>query len=71
VVDGVNDLRLGNPPETELDGGEDSEGAQSFGKVLEILAETPVTPEPGEGAFDHVAPRRGDEAFISSLRLTP
>jgi hypothetical protein len=48
VIYWVNDLRPGKPPESELDGGDGSEGAQSFGKVLEILAETPVASEPGE-----------------------
>jgi len=32
----------GKPPESKLAGGEGSEGAQSFGKVLEVLGETPV-----------------------------
>jgi hypothetical protein len=29
-------------PEGKLDGGESNEGAQGFGKVLEVLGETPV-----------------------------
>jgi hypothetical protein len=39
---GVHDLRPGKPPESKLDGGEGNEGAQSFGKVLEVLGETPA-----------------------------
>jgi hypothetical protein len=43
------DLRPANPPESKLDGGAGKEGAQSFSKVLEILDETPIASEPGEG----------------------
>jgi hypothetical protein len=46
------DLRPGKPPESKLQGGEGKESAQSFGKVLEILDETPVASEPGETALD-------------------
>jgi hypothetical protein len=42
----------GQPPEGELDGTEGHEAGQGFRKVLKVLGETPVTPEPGEGAFD-------------------
>ena len=45
---GVHDLRPGKPPEDWLDGGEGNEGDQGFGKVLEVLGETPVAYEPGE-----------------------
>ena len=47
---GVHGLRTGEPPEGQLDGGEGYEGGQGFGKVLEILGETPVSAEPREGA---------------------
>ena len=39
------------------------EGAQGFGKVLEVLGETPVASEPGEGALDHPTARPNDEAL--------
>jgi hypothetical protein len=54
----VGDLRPGKPPEGKLDGGESNEGAQGFGKVLEVLGETPVASEPGEGALDHPTARQ-------------
>jgi hypothetical protein len=38
----VHDLRPGKPPEGQLDGGEGNEDGQGFGKVLEVLGETPV-----------------------------
>ena len=38
----TSDLGPGKPPESKLQGGEGNEGAQSFGKVLEILDETSV-----------------------------
>jgi hypothetical protein len=41
--------------------GERNEGAQSFGKVLEVLGETPVPPEPAEGALNHPSPGQDDE----------
>jgi hypothetical protein len=52
--------------------GEGNEVGQGFGKVLEVLGETPVSSEPGEGTLDHPAARQDDEAkpFMSSLRLT-
>jgi hypothetical protein len=53
AVCGVHDLYPDKPPEGELDGGEGNEGGQGFGKVLEVLGETPVSAEPGEGALDH------------------
>jgi hypothetical protein len=39
-----------------------SKAAKGFGKVLEILGETPVASKPGEGALDHPAARQDDEA---------
>ena len=48
----TSDLGPGKPPESKLQGGEGNEGAQSFGKVLEILDETPIASEPGERALD-------------------
>jgi hypothetical protein len=50
-----------------LDGGEGNEGGQGFGKVLEILGETPVSAEPGEGALDHPAARQDDEAVQNPI----
>jgi hypothetical protein len=47
----------------QLDGGEGNEGGQGFGKVLEVLGETPVSSEPGEGALDHPAARQDDKAL--------
>ena len=44
--------------EGEPDGGEGNEGAQSFGKVLQILGKTPVAAKPGESALDHPAVAR-------------
>ena len=32
-----HDLRPGEPPEGQLDGGEGNEGDQGFGKVLEVF----------------------------------
>ena len=61
AVCGVHDLRPGKPPEGELDGGEGREGGQSFRKVLEVLGEAAISPEPGESAT---------KPFMSSLRLT-
>jgi hypothetical protein len=40
---GVHGLRPGKPPEGWLDGGEGNEGGQGFGKVLEVIGETPVS----------------------------
>ena len=70
TVYGVHDLRPGKPPEGELDGSEGHEGGQSFRKVLEILGETPVASEPGEGALDHPAARQNDKALYVVVRLT-
>jgi hypothetical protein len=58
-------------PDDQLDRGEGSEGAESFGKVLEVLAETPVASEPGEGAPDRVAARQDDEALHAIARRLP
>jgi hypothetical protein len=71
-----HDLRPGKPPEGELDGSEGHEGSQSFRKVLEVLGETPVTPDPGEGALDHPAARQNDEALyvvtpLDDLQVQP
>src|SRR5262245_43115424 len=44
-----NDSRPGKSPEGKLDGGGRDEGGQAFGEVLEVLGETPVSSEPGEG----------------------
>ena len=48
----MHDLRSDEPHEGQLDRGEGNEGGQGFGKVLEVLGETPVSAEPGEGALD-------------------
>jgi hypothetical protein len=42
----VHDLRPGQTPEGKLDEGKGNEGGQRFGKVLEILDETPISSEP-------------------------
>src|SRR5438477_8957573 len=52
------DLRPGEPPEGQLNGGEGNEGGQGFGKVFEVLVETPVASEPGERALDNPAARQ-------------
>ena len=57
------DLRPGEPPQGQLDGGEGNEGGQGFGKVLEVLSKPPVSAEPGEGALDHPAAWEDDEAL--------
>ena len=57
-------LTAGKPREGELDGSEGHEGGQSFRKILEILGETPVAREPGEGALDHPAARQHDETLF-------
>ena len=44
-------LRPGEPPEGRLERGEVNEGGQGFGEVLEVLGETPIAAEPGEGAL--------------------
>src|SRR5271165_505897 len=64
-----HDLRPGEPPEGQLDGGEGNEGGQGFGKVFEVLGETPVSSEPGEGALDHPTVRENDEALRVVARL--
>src|ERR1700730_12299144 len=46
-------LRPGEPPDGQPDGGEGNEGGQGFGKVFEVLGETPVASEPGESALDN------------------
>ena len=70
MVCSVDDLRPGKPPERKLDGGEGHEAGQGFSEVLEILGETPVSFERGEGALDHPAARQNDEALMLSLCLT-
>jgi hypothetical protein len=59
----VGDLRAGKPPESKLNGGEGNEGAQGFGKILEVFGKTTVASEPGESALDHPAARQDDEAL--------
>jgi hypothetical protein len=65
----VGDLRPGKPPESKLNGREGNEGAQGFGKILEVPGETPVASEPGEGALDHPAARQDDKALPVVARL--
>ena len=43
--------------------GEGNEGGQGFGKVFEVLGETPVASESGESALDNPAARQDDEAL--------
>jgi hypothetical protein len=43
-----------------------TKGGQGFGKVFEVLGETPVSSEPGEGALDH--PTGAAERVPSRLR---
>ena len=43
-----------------------NEGGQGFGEVLEILGETPVSSEPGEGALDYPTARQHDEALFAA-----
>jgi hypothetical protein len=40
-----------------------TEAGQGFGKVLEVLGETPVSSGPGKGALHHPAARQDDEAL--------
>jgi len=47
----------GNPPQRKLDRGEGNVAGQGFGKVFEILGETLVSSEAGEGALDDPAAR--------------
>jgi hypothetical protein len=56
-------LDHGERPDSELAAGEGNEGGQDFGEILEVLGETPVSAEPGEGALDHTAAGQDDEAF--------
>jgi hypothetical protein len=67
---GVHGLRPGKPPEDWLDGGEGNEGGQGFGKVLEVLGETPVPAD--QEKVRSTTQRRGrtTKPFRSSLRLT-
>ena len=65
----LHDLPPGKPPESEPDGGEGSEGEQRFGKVPEILAETPVASEPEEGALDRLAAGQGGDPQRPGPRL--
>ena len=37
---------------------ESDEGGEGFREVLEVLGETPVAPEPGEGALDYPTARQ-------------
>ena len=61
--------KLGQPPESQLNGGERNEGAQGFGKVLEVLGEPTASPERDEGALDPQRRDRTTKPFISLLRL--
>jgi hypothetical protein len=45
-----------------LDARNGDEGRECIGQVLEILGESAVASEPGEGPFDHPASRQHDEA---------
>jgi hypothetical protein len=49
--------------EGKLDGSEDHEGGQGFGEIFEVLCETPVLSELGEGALDHPAARQEDKSL--------
>jgi hypothetical protein len=52
-----------------MGGHEGHDPGQGFGKVFEILGETPVSSEPGESARDHPArgrPHGGERALVSS-----
>ena len=69
----MHDLRPSKPPEGELDGGQGHEGGQGFGKVLEIVGETPVASElPNQEKVRSITQRCGSttKPFLSSLRLT-
>src|ERR1700730_14474117 len=44
-----------------------TKGGQGFGKVFEVLGETPVSSEPGEGALDHPTARQN--AFRAGCAL--
>jgi hypothetical protein len=57
----VHDPLPGKPPEGKLDGGEGARVSARFLKVLEVLDETPVVSESGEGALYHPAARQHDE----------
>ena len=46
----------------KLDGGDGDEGGKGFGEVLDVLGETPVPPQSGEGSLNHPAARQDDEA---------
>ena len=50
-------LHPAESPDSELDGREGHEGGQGLGKVLEVLGEAAISPEPREGALDHPATR--------------
>jgi hypothetical protein len=41
-----HDLRPGEPPESQLDGGEGNERGQGFGKVLVVFGKPPISAEP-------------------------
>jgi hypothetical protein len=56
----IHELRLGQPPEGQLDGGERNQG---FSEVLEVLGEAPVSSATGEGALDHPETWQDDEAL--------
>jgi hypothetical protein len=60
----------GKPSETKLDGREGNEGAQSFGKVLEVLGERRF--RPNQEKVRSTTHRRGrtTKPLLSSDRLT-
>jgi hypothetical protein len=43
---------------------------EGAGKVLEVLGEAAISPEPGESALDQPPTGRPTMPFMSSLRLT-
>src|SRR5260370_13290505 len=48
-------LRPGEPPDGEPDGGEGNQGLQGPSKVLEVLGEAAISPEPGKRALGQPA----------------
>src|SRR4051794_816029 len=56
-------LRSGEPSDSELDRGQDNEGGQGLGEVLEVLGETPVSSEPGKGTLNHPPARQHDKTL--------
>jgi hypothetical protein len=68
---GFKSLRPAGPPD-----GESNEGLPSAGKVLEVVGEAVISPQPGESALDHPATGSDDEtvhvvdALTISMRST-